>query len=346
MAGGRADWAGSGGGLSNQGIIYPDLVHLGMVETLQQNTDAFNAASLNTIRMVTNALMGDFAHESFFKTISDLVRRRNVASASPGNEAITPREMSVDEFVSVKLNRGIGPVDQTLDSFRKIGMNADFEVISFTLGEQVAKAVAVDSLDTGLRSVVGALLNQSGLNIDIGGAVSPQRTITTNDLVDTLALFGDKASDIRMWVMHSKVFFDLVKSQITANIDGVSNFAVAQATPITLNRPVLVTDSAALVNTSSPNGLTEYVTLGLVENAVVLQESEDTLIHTDIITGNDNIVARMQGEYAFNVGLKGFRWDVSNGGVNPTDAALSTGSNWDKSATADKDLAGVAIQSL
>lgn len=346
MAGGRAEWAGSGGGLSNQGIIYPELVHLGMVETLQQNTDAFNAASLNTIRMVTNALQGDFAHESFFKTIANLIRRRNVASGSPGNEAVTPQEMSVDEFVSVKLNRGIGPVDQTLDSFRKLGMSADFEVISFTLGEQIAKAVSVDSLDSGLRAVVGALLNQAALNIDLGGAASPQRTITTNDLVDTLAQFGDKASAVSMWVMHSKVFFDLVKQQITANIDGISNFNVAQASPVTLNRPVLVTDSAALVNTSSPNELTEYVTLGLVENAVVLQESEDTLIHTDIITGNENIVARMQGEYAFNLGLKGFRWDVTNGGVNPTDAALATGSNWDKAATADKDLAGVAIQTL
>lgn len=346
MAGGRGEWAASGGGLSNQGIIYPELVHLGMVETLQQNSDAFNAASLNTVRLVSNALMGDFSHESFFKTISGLIRRRNVASGSPGNEGVTAKEMSVDEFVSVKLNRGIGPVDQTLDSFRKLGMSADFEVISFTLGEQIAKAVQIDSLDSGLRSVTGALLNQAALNIDIGGSVSPQRSITTNDLVDTLAQFGDKASEVRMWVMHSKVFFDLVKSQITANIDGVSNFAVAQATPITLNRPVLVTDSAALVSTSSPNTLTQYVTLGLVENGVVLQESEDTLIHTDIITGNENIVARMQGEYAFNLGLKGFRWDVTNGGVNPTDTALATGTNWDKAATADKDLAGVAIQSL
>ena len=344
MAGGRAEWAASG--RLPEGIIYPDLVHMGMVETLQQNTEAFNGASLNTIRLVTNALLGDFAQESFFKTISGLVRRRNVASGSPGNEAVTPKEMAVDEFISVKLNRGIGPVDQTLDSFRKLGMNADLEVISFLLGEQVAKEVQVDALDTGLLAVQGALLNQANLNIDIGGSVSPQRTITTNDLVDTLAQFGDKASEIKMWVMHSKVFFDLVKSQITANIDGVSNFAVAQATPITLNRPVLVTDSASLVTTSSPNELSQYVTLGLVENGVVLQESEETYITADQITGNENIVARMQGEYAYNLGLKGFKWDTSNGGVNPADAALGTGSNWDKAATADKDLAGVAIQSL
>ena len=344
MAGGRAEWAASG--RLPEGIIYPELVHSGFVETLQQNTAAFNEASLNTIRQVTQSAMGDFEQESFFKTISGLVRRRNVASGSPGNEPVQPKEMGVDEFISVKLNRGIGPVDQTLDSFRKIGQDPDFDVISMTLGEQVAKAVQVDWIDSALRGVQSALMNQGALNIDIGGGASPQRTITTNDLVDTLALFGDKASEIRMWIMHSKVYYDLVKSQISANIDSVSGFNVATATPVTLNRPVLVIDSASLISTSSPNELSQYVTLGLVENAVVAKESEVPLIHTDIITGNENIVARMQGEYAFNLGVKGFKWDTANGGVNPADSALGTGSNWDKAATADKDLAGVALRSL
>lgn len=344
MAGGRAEWAASG--RLPEGIIYPELVHTSYVETLQQNTAAFNEASLNCIRQVNESAMGDFEQESFFKTISGLVRRRNVASGSPGNEAVTPKEMGVDEFISVKLNRGIGPVDQTLDSFRKLGQDPDFDVISMTLGEQVAKAVQVDWIDSALRACQAALMNQAALNIDIGGSVSPQRTITTNDLVDTLAQFGDKASEIKMWVMHSKVYYDLVKSQISANITDVSGFNVATATPVTLNRPVLVIDSAALVSTSSPNELSQYVTLGLVENAIVAKESEVPLIHADVITGNENLVARMQGEYAFNLGVKGFKWDTSNGGVNPADSALGTGSNWDKAATADKDLAGVALQSL
>ena len=327
----REDWAGTG--RLPEGLIYPELVHGGLVETLQQNTDAFNAASRNTIRLVTRDRLGDFSQESFFKNITNLVERRQVDS-SPANPAVTPKEMPKDEFISVKLNRRIGPVDQTLDSFRKIGQSPDFEVISFTLGEQVAKAVQVDWLDTGLESVVAALLAQAGVAI----GPSPQLgTIETTDLVDALALFGDKASAISMWVMHSKVYYDLVKEQINLNVDGLSNFNVASATPVTLNRPVLVTDSAALVNGS------DYYTLGLTENAVVLEESEDTLIHTDVITGKENIVTRMQGEYAFNAGVKGFKWDVANGGVNPDSTALGTGTNWDKAVTFDKDLAGVVL---
>lgn len=327
-----------------QGLIYPDLVHSGMVETLVQNTDAFNAASLNTIRLLTARRMGDYAQESFFKNISNLVQRRLVAD-SPSNPAVSSSQLPLDEHISIKLNRRIGPVDQTLDSFRKIGRNADLEELSFILGEQVAKAIQVDQLDAGIRSVVASLLGQSALKVD-ADAASPS-LMTTNDLVDALALFGDAANRIQLWVMHSKPFYDLVKHQIGQNIDGVSNFNVFNATPVTLNRPVLVTDSAALTgfDASSPRKTT-YLTLGLTTDAVVLEDSEEELLYTDVITGKENIVVRMQGEFAYNVKVKGFKWDVSNGGVNPSNTTLATSTNWDKAMSEDKDLAGVVIESL
>lgn len=327
----REDWAGTG--RLPQGLIYPELVHAGMVETLQQNTEVFNGASQNTIRQIVRSRLGDFAQESFFGIVSNLINRRLV-DASPANPAVVASEMPKEEFINVKLNRRIGPVDQTLDSFRKIGQTPDFEVISFTLGEQIAKAIQVDWLTTGLNAAVAALLNVAVLS-----EVSAN-TITTVNLVDALARFGDKASAIKMWVMTSSVYYDLVKEQIAANITNISDFNIASATPVTLNRPVLITDDAALSPVGSP---LIHFTLGLTENAIVMEESEDTLLHTDVITGKENIVARMQGEYAFNIGLKGFKWDVANGGVNPDATALGTGSNWDKAATADKDLAGVVL---
>jgi hypothetical protein len=42
--------------------------------------------------------------------------------------------------------------------------------------------------------------------------------------------------------------------------------------------------------------------------------------------------------------VKGYRWDVTNGGANPDDSSLGTGSNWDRAATSDKDLAGVVLK--
>ncbi len=318
-----------------EGLIYPELVHGGMVETLVQNTDAFNAASRNAIRLVNARRRGDFAQESFIKNVSGLVNRRGVAG-SPENATVSSNPVPMDEFVSVKVNRRVGPIDQTLDSFRKLGENADLEVLSRKIGVQIAKAIQVNQLEAGLTSLTAAITNVAALT----NTTSPEALISTSRLVDGLANFGDAGSRIAIWVMHSKVYYDLVKDQIGANIDGISNFNVANAAPVTLNRPVLVTDSASLVNGSI------YTTLGLTEDAVVLEDSEEESMMGDLITGKDNLVVRLQGEFAYNIGIRGCAWDVANGGVNPDDTALGTGTNWDSVMDDDKDLPGVAIQSL
>lgn len=333
MEGTRNLWAASG--RLPEGLIYPELVHGGMIETLVQNTDAFNAASGGTIRLVTARRRGDFAQESFIKNVTGLVNRRAVAG-SPENATVTSNPVPMDEFVSVKVNRRLGPIDQTLDSFRKLGSDADLEVLSRKLGGQLAKAVEVDQLESALTSLVAGITAQGTLT----DTTSPEATITTNRLVDGLALFGDAGSRVKMWIMHSKVYYDLVKEQIAANIDGISNFNIATASPVTLNRPVLISDSASLVN----GGI--YTTLGLVEGAAVLEDSEEETLMGDLITGKDNLVVRLQGEFAYNIGLKGVAWDVANGGVNPDDTALGTGTNWDSVMDDVKDLAGVAIVTL
>lgn len=340
-AGTRAAWAGATH--LPQGLIYPDLVHSGMVETLVQNTDAFNAQSRNAIRLVSARRRGDYSQESFFGAISSLVSRRLVAN-SPDNPAVTPSQLPLNEHISIKLNRRIGPVDQTLDSFRKLGMNANLDVLSFTLGQQIAKAVQIDQLDAGLRSVVAALQGQSATNkVDVNAA-SPH-LLTTPDLVDGLAKMGDQANRIAIWVMHSKAFYDLVKHQIAQKIDGVSDFNIFNGTPVTLNRPVLVTDSDALKGIEGSPQTTTYLTLGLTADAVILEDSEEELIYTDVVTGSENLVVRVQGEFAYNVKVKGFKWDVTNGSVNPSNTALATTTNWDKAVTSYKDLAGVVLES-
>jgi hypothetical protein len=63
------------------------------------------------------------------------------------------------------------------------------------------------------------------------------------------------------------------------------------------------------------------------------------------VTGYEQLVLRTQGEYAFNVGVKGFQWDTSTGGVNPTDGNLGTAANWDQVAASVKDCAGAVLKS-
>jgi hypothetical protein len=159
---------------------------------------------------------------------------------------------------------------------------------------------------------------------------------------------GDAASRVVVWIMHSKAYFDLVKEQaFTTKIEGIANFNVQTGTPVTLNRQVLVTDdpSLAIVTGSGSTATTSYKTLGLTAGGIVLEDTEGEYIIFDTVTGKEQIVVRMQGEYAYNLGVRGFTWDVTNGGKNPVAATLATGSNWDTAYNDVKSRAGVVIAS-
>lgn len=323
--------------------VYDPRIQGGFVETLQQQTDVMNAASNNALRFVADPKRGDFDYEAMFKDITNIVSRRDTTSVS----AATPLPMTQDEFVNVKVNRKIGPVEQTLDAFRKAGLNPNEDTMMYTAGAQAAKAVAVDYVHASLLSLVAAIKGQSAsLEVDITAAAT--KTPNTDALVQALAKMGDRSERVVAWVMHSAKYYELVREQIAAKIDGVANFNVATATPITLNRPVIVTDDTALITTvgSGSAAVDHYHTLGLVTDAVNVENTEEEYITFDMVTGLENLVLRMQGEYAYNVGVKGFRWDVANGGKNPTDTALGTSSNWDAVLASHKQMAGVMLTTL
>ncbi len=250
--------------------------------------------------------------------------------------------MTQDETISVKLNRKILPVAQTRDAFRKIF--GSFSQTEFTglVAEQVAQIMQLEMVNSSLLAVRAALKQQNASYL----TESSLGTISTNTLVSGLSLLGDKADQIVCWIMHSKPYYDLVKNQIAANITGISNFNVAQGTPLSLGRPIIVTDSSALVaNLTSPD-LNNYFTLGLTADAVLVENSEDQEVIVQDVTGLENLAVRIQGEYAYNLSLKGFKWDVGNGGANPDNTAIALGTNWDTAFTDVKNRSGVAIMTL
>jgi hypothetical protein len=329
-------------GTSTTFKVYNDQFRGGVIERLTQASAFFNGASQGALAMTTQSRRGDYVYESFLQSIAGLVSRRDTTVVT---DAVA-LDVSMEEFISVKLNRKIGPVDQTLDSFRKVLMAAggSEEALSFLMGSQVAKAMEVEMLNTVLRALRASLANVAEVYHDASDG-----TLESADLNTGLSKFGDAYSNVVAWVMHSKPWFDLVGYQIDpANHgDNIAGVVVQGASPATFGRPVVVTDSPALIvdeGTSSAPAL-RYHTLGLVAGAGVAENSENEFVTYDEVTGKENIIARLQGEYAYNIGLKGFQYDVGNGGANPTDTLVGTGSNWDKIATSDKDLAGICIKS-
>jgi hypothetical protein len=320
-------------GKASDFVIYHEQYYSGTHEALGRYTEAFNAASQNCMQLVPKFLAGDYEYSSFLLRPSNLVTRR---SSGVGDATIIG--MSMEDMISVKLNRKIGPLDQTMDSWKKIGK--DFEEMSFHLGQMIAEDKMVDFLDYALYAAEAALSGQSDNTYDATGQSTT--TMTATHLNSGLNLMGDMARNVKVWVMHSKVWRNLIAQAISDKIYNEAGTVVYGGDPGTLNRPVIVTDSSAL-QLGAESTSTTYQTLGLVEGGVVVTESEEETLIYDEVTGKENMQYRVQGEYTYNIMLKGFAWDVSNGGANPTLSTLKTATNWDKVYSNKKNLCGIRI---
>lgn len=316
--------------------IYQEQFFSGMTETLQQAADVMNEASNGAIAMTTEEMKGDYEQESFFKSLSTLVSRQDITSVA----AATALKLTQDETVRVKLHRKIGPVEVTRKAFKQIG--EDPQLASFILGQQSAQAVAENMLNAGLLATRVALANTAAATNDVTAAAV--KTTTHTNLMRTLQKFGDKQSRIVAWVLHSTNWFDLGVDGVDNQIDTIAAEIIRVLTVPGMGRPFIITDSPSLIATAdTPDS---YFVLGLTAMGLQMVLSEEQYVTTEEVTGLEQLVNRLQGELAFNVGVKGFKWDITNGGANPDDTALGTGSNWDKVATDTKDLAGVVLKCI
>lgn len=301
-------------------VIYDREFFSGMDEVLQQNTNVFNAGSNGAIRLVTTALKGDFEKQSFMKKITGgTVSHRDITSTA----SVTPNKMDQGELISPKVNRRIGPNSNTIDQWKKIG--EDPRMFSYFYGRQVAEDVAADWLNTTILAGVACIESNPSLVYNATTETDPK--LRTEYLTRALRLMGDKANRVSAWVMHSATFYDLVESQVLDKITNVADTVIYAGVPGSFNRPIIVTDSPALIETDGVAvGVDAYKVLGLTDDALVVTQSEDQFITSDMTLGLENIVMTIQGEYAFNPRVKGFSYTGAT--VNPDDAALGTGTNW------------------
>lgn len=313
--------------------IYDELVQAGMYEGVAQALEVFNGASNGTILMSSKSHPGNYSKEAVFGMISGLISRRNPLSTSTAT-AVKPAQI---ELIGVKTKGKIGHIDLTEDSLRAIEMS--LEEFSFVLGQQIGQAKTQDLINLGVSAVEAALQGQTALNYS--ALALSTKTLKTSYLVNTMAKMGDAGQRISAWVMHSKQYFDLVGDQIASNLTGMSDVVVYGGTPATLGRPVVISDIPALINDVASTHT--YQVLGLVPGAVSVEESEQSRVVGQTITGHENIIHRVQGEFAATIKIKGMAWNVGAGGAAPSNAAVATDTNWTKVATSHKDLPGVRL---
>lgn len=320
--------------------VYDEYVRGGMIEVEAQASDIFNSKSAGTIVFNTQHTKGNYAFESFTKNTASLITRRVATSLS----AVNDLNLTEDENISVKVSRRF-QIGQTIDSLRKTMESAPnkeqaMQRFNFILGQQAAKAMQLEMLNTALSAAEAAIDNVAAVNYDNTG--NSPGTLTHAALINGLSKFGDRSGDVKAWVMHSGPYFGLLGNAIgTAGFDGVATSVINTGNVPLVGRPAIISDTAAL--TTGSGSTLAYQILGLVPGAIEITLDAEPIVETAIITGQQNLIVRVQGEYDYKIKLKGYKWDFGNGGSNPDSSAITTGTNWDKVASDNRDTAGVHI---
>ena len=309
--------------------VFDKQVQLVATETIDQNVQKFNEASAGALVIGSAEHIGDYLEEASYKLISGLARRRNAR----GNGSVASKSIRQDTDRSVKVDGGIGPVDWTMEQFRRLGKSQ--EEAGLIIGEQASAAMLKDYINTSVMAVRAAIERQTELVHDATAG-----KISLPALNRGASKFGDRSQSLACWMMHGTTWHDLIDEAIQ-NTNRLFNIGDINVMEDKLGRRYVVTDSPALMTAGSPD---TYHTLGLVPGAVQVQTGALISV-TKENTGGENITVTHQGEYNFMLGLLGYSWNSENGGASPSDAALASGASWDLFASSLKDTAGVLVKS-
>lgn len=311
--------------------VFNKQTYAAMTEVVDQQVNAFNEASGGTIVLTAGQNQGDFSMEASFKQIAGLVRRRNAY----GSGTVAAKRLEHLLNVSVKIAAGTPPIEFEKQQYTWILQNPELAAIK--IGEQLAVAQVQDQLNAGIRALVASISGNAAVVHD-GSAAAPSFRVLNKGA----SKFGDRASSLRAWVLHSTTLHSLFDNALT-NAENLFEFGTVNVLRDAFGRLFVVTDSDALVNAGDTP---TYNTLGLVDGAGIVQPNGD--FHAVLLdtVGGENIKSTYQAEWTYNVGVKGYAWDTAAGGKSPTDAAIGTSANWDKVATSNKDTAGVLVKTL
>lgn len=299
------------------------------LETLDQLLEAFNAASNGAIVLSPEGFTGDFLQESFFQALGAAQRRVDRYAAN-GVAPIT--DLTELKNTSVKVAGGFGPIryEPSQMTWLERPTVQGVEVASRAFAEVLLK----DQLNTAIAALVAAITAQAAAVNDVSATAG----ITQAGLNNAHAKFGDASQSLVAQIMQGTTWHKLVGQAIgnSTNLFVAGNVRVVDI----LGKVSIVTDAPALMQTGTPN---KEIILGLVGGAALVHDNRDIISNVQTVNGKERIETTIQTDYTFGLGLKGYTWDTTNGGKSPSNAALATGTNWDKTAASIKDTAGVAL---
>jgi hypothetical protein len=307
--------------------VFERTLETAMIQGIAQMCDVFNQASKGTVILVPGNNPGSFNREAIYD-MADAVVLRDVFSDDTVEEA----NLSRDVVGGVKVEYGTKPIriDQALWNHMGRAPGEAAAVVAQRLGP----AFLQQKLNLAIAAAAAAIQN-------IGATTTYDTTgdpISLSALNSGAALFGDRSAAVAAWIMHSTPFHQLLAAGLT-NSTSLFVYGTVSIMADISGRPFIVTDSPDLI---ADDG--DYLTLGLVPGALLLEENPGFRAVVQTSTGKTNIRDTYQAEGSFSMTLKGCKWDEEHGGASPQADALAVGTNWDMIANSIKDGPGVVVR--
>jgi len=296
------------------------------IELLGQKIRIINEASAGALTLSSAGYRGDFTKESFFSQIASAQRRVDRYAA---NNVQAATILGQSEIVGVKVAGGFGPI--IFEPSQLTYMQEDPGMAITKISEGFADALLADQLNTAVASAVAAVENQAALVNDVSATAGISQIALNN----SHRKFGDMSRMLIADFMTGDVFHRLIGEALD-NSNTLFESTRVQVVSI-LGKIYVISDIPALHETGTPN---KDKVLSVSNGGIIVENTSDVLTNIDTTNGNERIETTFQADYTFGIKLKGYAWDVANGGASPTDVELNTGTNWDKAVTEDKHTLG------
>lgn len=330
------------GGLADI-VIRDEQVQDAVVEAIAQNLAVFNGVSNGALSLVDEHYAGNYDHRIFWGNLSGFATRRDSSSTSAASGGDIKKLSELDE-IGVKVDNKIIIQEQELFFAKSLAkMDWSEEMFTNNFAAALTEAMLEKQLQDALTVAVAAVAGETDSTLDITGETT--KTASKGALNRALAKMGDQRQKIRCLVMHSDSESQLITEQLGDAVTGIGDFTLRTGTIQTLGIPYVVTDSTSLqVTTGTGTGaVTDNYVLALVEDAVRVTNSEPYNMRFGYVPGQENATWEIRFDGANNYRAKGFQWDVTNGGRNPTSATLGTVTNWDR-IVGVKNASGIALK--
>jgi len=312
-------------------IVFNDFIMPVIAEQLPQRIAALNEAAPG-IMLSSAGFVGDFFEQSFYNALHDNRRRVDPYST---NNTVAPVDLTQDQHNTVKVHGGFGPIRFEPKQMMILQKPTQEGVV--IIASQFVDAFIADQLNTSVAACVAAIANNAALVHDTSTATGTgSLSLSQSGLNRSHAKMGDSSQSLVIQIMRGAMdgYHGFVDEALA---NGERLFTSANVTVIDiLGKRTIVSDIPAL---TADAGATAKV-LTLTSGGIMVDSQQLPYTNIETKNGDDRIVTTWQTDYDYSIGLKGYSWDEANGGKAPSDAALETGSNWDK-VMEDKFTAGV-----